>query len=80
MFPRRKVGVTALLNQVRVRLGDGQLPLSVIYIQPLDDGGDQVVTFTRFAAYLERHDDPVSRRFRESLLRWTSVAGAASPS
>lgn len=80
LFPRRKVGVTALLNQVRVRLGDGQLPLSVIYIQPLDDGGDEVISFARFAEHLERHDDPVSGRFRESLLRWTGVAGAASPS
>lgn len=78
LFPRRKRGLAAQLNQVRVRIEDGAMPLSVVYVQPTGGEG-VVVSFDEFAKHLDRYADPVSRRFRESLLRWTSAAGAEAP-
>jgi len=79
LFPHRKRGVTTLLGQVRVSPAAGQVPLSVVHVQPLADSGDEAVSFARFAEHLDHFDDPISRRLRESLLCWTEVAGAALP-
>jgi len=80
LYPQRKRGVTALLRQVRAIVGHRQVLLSVLYVQPLDDGGDGVISFARFAGYVRRFSDPVSRRFLQSLVKWTEWAGAAEPS
>jgi hypothetical protein len=80
LYPRRERGVTAQLRQVRAIIGHGQVPLSVLYVQPLDGGSDEVISFARFAEHVERFSDPISGRFRQSLLRWTELAGAVAPS
>ena len=80
LYPRRKRGVTAQLRQVRAIIGHGQVPLSVLHVQPLGDGSNEVVSFARFAEHVGRYGGPVSRRFRHSLVGWTEAAGAAEPS
>lgn len=44
----------------------------VLYVQPRGAGPD-VVTFAEIAAVVQRHGDPVSRRFAQSLERWAEV-------
>ena len=51
----------------------------MIYVQPRGAGSD-VVCFRDFAVVVQKHDDPVSRRFAESLSKWAEVeAGENAP-
>jgi len=54
----------------------------IVYVQPLaGDAGDSVViAFEEYAEVVARHDDPLSQRFAESLLEWSSIrAGERHP-
>lgn len=77
LFPQRRRGVTERLEQVRVAAG-AEMPLRVLYVQPRGEE-DGVISFDQFAAHLEGRNDPVSARFRTSLLRWRRPAGAEAP-
>jgi len=45
----------------------------IVYVQPNGDGDDDVISFEDFRAVVERHDDPVSRRFARSLAEWANT-------
>jgi len=66
-------GLGADLQNVRIAIG--KCPLRIFYLQPKGNGGDRI-GFAEFADWLEPLTDPVSKRFRQSLLTWTkSIAG-----
>ena len=44
----------------------------IVYIQP-DGVGKDIISFDDFRAIVQRHDDPVSRRFAKSLSEWARV-------
>ena len=53
--------------------------VEVLYVQPHSTAGDRCIDFARFASYVERFDDPLSRRFAEHLVLWRNPAGAVEP-
>jgi len=44
----------------------------IVYIQPNGDGGD-IISFEDFRAVIQKHNDPVSQRFAQSLQEWADV-------
>ena len=66
-------GVVEASYEIEVTTGAAES--MIVYIQPVGHGHD-IISFADFAAAVRRHDDPVSRRFAESLARWaTTTAG-----
>lgn len=76
-YPRPQRGLTKSLDDIRTTAQDASV--EVIYVQPEDSPGVRCVDFETFASFVERHEDPLSRRFAESLRRWTVPAGGTSP-
>lgn len=77
LFPRPRPGLKKRLEAIEV---SGRDPLvSVWYVQPEASAGDRCIDFATFAAYLEKHADPMSALFAEHLRRWTQPAGATPP-
>ena len=44
----------------------------IIYVQPNGSGAD-IINFEAFRAVVQKHDDPVSQRFAQSLQEWAAV-------
>lgn len=44
----------------------------IVYVQPNGDG-DDIISFEDFRAIVQKHDDPVSQRFAQSISEWASV-------
>lgn len=44
----------------------------IVYVQP-NGTGDDIINFEDFRAVVQKHDDPVSQRFAQSLSEWASV-------
>jgi hypothetical protein len=66
--------VRALLHKVDVQQLS-RATVDIVYIQPLHQKQPNRIDFQTFARYVARHDDPISRRFAESLRRWQDPAG-----
>lgn len=55
--------------------------MQIVYLQPAsttkqaDDDSMHVLTFDQLAEFLSRYEDPVARRFRESLRAWARPCG-----
>lgn len=77
LYPTPRSGLSERLREMSVTGTDSAI--EVVYVQPLSTNGDNCVDFTRFAAFVARHDDPFSRMFAEHLLRWRDVAGSSPP-
>jgi hypothetical protein len=76
LWPGVRPGLGKLLRQVEVTVGDGELEVEVVYVQPTASDGDSCIDFETFAAHVERYCDPVSGAFVASLRRWVGGAGA----
>ena len=44
----------------------------IVYVQPNGEG-DDIISFEDFRAVVQKHDDPVSQRFAQSLTEWASI-------
>jgi hypothetical protein len=44
----------------------------ILYVQP-NGTADDIISFEDFRAVVQKHDDPVSKRFAQSLSEWASV-------
>lgn len=44
----------------------------ILYVQP-NGNGDDIISFEDFRAVVQKHDDPVSKRFAKSLSEWARV-------
>ncbi|MBC8207091.1 MAG: hypothetical protein ISR85_06265 [Kiritimatiellales bacterium] len=44
----------------------------IVYVQP-NGSGDDIINFEDFRAVVQKHDDPVSQRFAQSLTEWAST-------
>jgi hypothetical protein len=66
-----KLGLITLDSKGVFSIHPDEYEIEIVYIQPNNPyGQENVITFKDFAAIVERHDDPVSLRFAESLRRW----------
>lgn len=80
LYPRVVPGLSARLRQIQPSAVDSTV--EVWFIQPGPCGDDRcpnVVDFSRFAEFVERHDDPLSRVFGAHLRKWKDAAGACVP-
>ena len=53
--------------------------IEIIYVQPEATEGDRCIDFARFAEYVGRRNDPLSKHFAEHLVKWRTIAGASEP-
>ncbi len=80
LYPEPRIGLSAQLRQIQVTPVESKV--EVIYPQPEPrrpvegEAAERCIDFAQFATYVRRFDDPVSRRFAESLGRWRTAAGA----
>lgn len=76
LYPEPRTGLIAQLRQIEVTAIESKV--EVVYLQPeaTESGGERCVDFAQFAAHVRRFEDPVSRRFAESLERWRERPGA----
>jgi hypothetical protein len=79
-FPEVRTGITAALGNVRNLVAQPGPRIQVIYVQPEPDPEHDSIGFEEVAAVVERHGDPLSLAFAQSLRRWRAPAGAALPS
>jgi hypothetical protein len=77
VYPAPRVGLTQRLREIRVT--DDDAVVEVLYVQPEATEDVRGIDFARFAAYVARFDDPLSRAFASHLLKWRSVAGSSEP-
>ncbi|MBD3251053.1 hypothetical protein GF380_01075 [Candidatus Uhrbacteria bacterium] len=49
----------------------------IVYVQP-NGTGDDIINFEDFRAVVQKHDDPVSQRFAQSLREWATVKAGES--
>lgn len=68
-------GANEASRQIEV-MGSAQESL-IVYVQP-NGTGPEVISFHEFADVVQRHDDPVSRRFAASLCEWAEVQAGES--
>lgn len=61
-------------NQASRQIVITRIPIQsrIVYVQPTGEGED-VISFEEFAKVVEKHDDPMSQRFAESLRRWAAT-------
>ena len=79
LWPTVRPGLGKLLREVEVTVGEGELAIEVVYVQPEASGGEACIDFETFAAHVEQHEDAVSRAFAGALRRWVGRAGAERP-
>ena len=77
LYPAPRVGLTERLRRVAATEADSTI--EVLYVQPESTKGDRCIDFARFAEFVERHDDPLSRVFAAHLRKWKDAAGACVP-
>lgn len=77
LYPAPRVGLTERLRQIAPTAADSAI--EVLYVQPESTEGDGCIDFVRFAEFVERHDDPLSRVFAAHLRKWKDAAGACTP-
>ena len=76
VFSTNMVGINSLISEVIIIK---EIEKSkIVYLQPNGKGKD-VINFDEFAALISTFDDPITRRFSESLKKWsTTKAGDTS--
>lgn len=79
LYPTAKRGLRDRQKDIEVLVQEDEFEVEVIYVQPLLGSG-RCIDFEMFAAYVERHEDAVSKAFGDSLRRWRVQAGAVRPS
>lgn len=73
LYPAPRRGLSAKLAEITT--APTEVPIEVIYVQPIRTGDDRCIDFDQFAAHVARFDDPFSRHFAAHLLRWKEPAG-----
>lgn len=73
IFPKSKPGLTKKLGEIR--LGTHLPKLELVFVQPNGTDLDRAIDFETFARHVAKHEDALSQRFAESLLRWRTPAG-----
>lgn len=63
-------GVTKLSEDIEITTRAHET--LIVYVQPNGDGPD-VISFADYRTIMEKHDDPISRRFAHSLKEWAEV-------
>lgn len=63
-------GVTRASNSIEVTAS--VTDSVIVYVQP-NGNGDDIITFEDFRDVVQKHDDPVSKRFSQSLQEWTAL-------
>ncbi|MFT4977522.1 MAG: hypothetical protein ACI8S6_003427 [Myxococcota bacterium] len=76
LYPEATPELRARQKDIKVLAGDREI--EVIFIQP-ETGPGHTIDFETFAAIVDRHDDPVSKRFAESLRKWAVPAASMQP-
>jgi len=46
--------------------------IEIVYVQPNGNGSD-IISFEEFRSVVEKHEDPVSKRFAQSLFNWANT-------
>lgn len=64
-------GVTHASRQIEII--EDSIETVVVYIQPKGNGPD-TISFEDFLATVRKHDDPISKRFAQSLERWAEAS------
>lgn len=77
LYPSPRVGLGERLREIAPTSVESSV--EVLYVQPLTSDGTRCIDFERFAVFVEKHDDPLSRLFAAHLRRWSAVAGTALP-
>lgn len=73
IFPESRRGLTQKLREITI--GVHRPKLEVVFVQPLPSASDRVIDFETFARHVAKHEDALSQRFAQSLLRWRGPAG-----
>ncbi len=77
LYPAPRPGLTERLRRVMPTTLDS--PVEVLYVQPESTDGDRCIDFTRFAEYVGRYEDLLSKLFAAHLLKWREPAGTSPP-
>lgn len=78
-FPDVRRGITERLRGLRNLVVEPGPRVQVLYVQPNADAAHDSIGFEEFATVVERHGDPLSLAFAESLRGWRATAGAVDP-
>ncbi len=70
MLRPRLQGATKASRQIQIT--EQVSEILILYVQPTGTGSE-VVSFEEFRAVVQTHDDPISRRFAQSLSEWAGV-------
>jgi hypothetical protein len=76
MSSRDQRGATATLRHIQITAKAAKM--LVLYLQPNGSGPD-ILSFAEFRAVVQKHDDPISRRFVQSLAEWASISAGEMP-
>ena len=74
LFPEPRSGLKKRLQNIEVTSINPSV--EVIYLQPEKEEGIDCIDFIEFAGHLKKYSDPLTTRFRDSLLKWRSPAGS----
>jgi len=77
LYPEAQPGLIPLLDGISLEPVDP--PVEVVYLQPDLVEGEATIDFEFFAGCLAEYGDPLSRLFREHLLKWRRPAGSVPP-
>ena len=77
LYPAPRPGLSQRLARIVPTGADASV--EVLYVQPEATDGDRCIDFEQFAAFVDRHDDPLSRMFAAHLRRWRTPAGRVEP-
>lgn len=76
MSSRDLRGATATSHHIQITAKAART--LVLYLQPNGSGPD-ILSFEEFCAVVQKHDDPISRRFAQSLAEWSSISAGEMP-
>lgn len=68
------MGFITLDSSGTFRIVKTDYDIHIVYIQPYNPGGyDNVITFREASEIIGRHEDELSQRFSQSLLKWAEI-------
>jgi hypothetical protein len=76
-YPRPRAGLASRLSKIEVAPVDSKV--HIIYVLPDVADDKRCIDFARFATCVGKYSDPLSQRFAEHLLKWTTIAGSTKP-
>ncbi len=68
IFSKNMTGVNALIGEVKIV--SPVMKNQVVYVQPTGDG-ENIISFNEFGSLIARYNDPITKRFVESLKTWS---------